>query len=180
MHQVDKADNQLCGATYIELYEARPFPQPKRPAPPRPAPTRLTPGGARAQAGLDLPTAKSPATLADVKRVFDAEIKMGASDDNTWDIIDLTFMGVAPLSRLGAVTGDAKYFEKQFDLFNYALTGADGAGHQKGLPLWNATVGLFFRDQTFSGTGEYWGRGNGCEPSAPPPPAPNRARSGSG
>ena len=37
--QVDKADNQLCGATYIELYKARPFPQPKHPIPPRPAPT---------------------------------------------------------------------------------------------------------------------------------------------
>ena len=119
------------------------------------------------QSILDLPTAKSPATLADVKRVFDAEIAKGASDDNTWDIIDLTFMGVAPLSRLGAVTGEAKYFDKQFQLFNYALTGADG-GEDGGLPLWNATVGLFFRDQTFRGTGVYWGRGNGCAPPTPP------------
>ena len=114
---------------------------------------------------MDLPAAKSPATLADVKRVFDAEIAKGASDDNTWDIIDLTFMGVAPLSRLGAVTGEKKYFDKQFELFNYALTGADG-----GLQLWNASVGLFFRDLTFRGTGEYWGRGNGCAPPTPVPP----------
>ncbi len=80
------ADNQLAAATYIELYVA----------------------------GLDLPIPHSDVTLRSTIAEFDAEIVMGAAAEGSWPIVDLTYIAMAPLARLGAVTGEPKYFAKMF------------------------------------------------------------------
>ena len=87
------ADNQLPGATYIELYKA----------------------------GLDLPKPHSQSTLQATIAEFDAEIALGSTTEGSWPIVDLTFMAMAPLSRLGAVTGDQTYFDKLFANWNASM-----------------------------------------------------------
>jgi unsaturated rhamnogalacturonyl hydrolase len=140
-------DNQLCGAVYIELYKH----------------------------GLDRPVPRSPSTLQATVAQFDAEIELGAQTDSSWGVIDVTYMAMAPLSRLGALTGKRKYFDKQWANWRSSMlqppTGQPspppspsqrlGAGGGDGLALWNVTDRLFHRDETKLGTKIYWGRGNG-------------------
>ena len=129
-------DNQLCGAVYMELYRQ----------------------------GLDRPVPGSASTLHATAAQFDAEIALGKQADGSWHVIDITYMAMAPLSRLGALTGMQKYFDKQWANWRSAMleppstspvaTAATGG-------LWNATDRLFHRDATKLGTTVYWGRGNG-------------------
>lgn len=111
---VHNANNQLCGATYIEMYKA----------------------------GLAPRTA---ATLADTKAVLDAEIA-SPSSTNFWSWLDASFMAMNTWSRLAEVTGDSRYYEKQWSNFNVAmLLPANGDGLSKGTTFgfWNDTQHLF-------------------------------------
>eukprot|EP01051_Picozoa_sp_SAG22_P019262 SAG22_NODE_3501_length_1678_cov_5.132996_1_plen_344_part_00 len=101
---VHNANNQLCGATYIELYKA----------------------------GLDGPVPRSEATLADVKAKFAAEMAAPGSS-NFWSWLDAAFMAMNTWARLAEVTGDVQYYEKQWANFNAAmLLPANGDGVDKG------------------------------------------------
>ena len=130
------ADNQLPGATYIELYKA----------------------------GLDLPTPHSQMTLQSTTVEFDLEIALGSATEGSWPIVDLTFMAMAPLSRLGALTGNAKYFDKQFANWNASMLqprrSASSSAHGS-YGLFNRTDRLFMRDDRNLWHDGYWGRGNG-------------------
>ena len=123
-------DNQLCGAVYIELYRQ----------------------------GLDRPVPRSESTLRATKEQFDAEIALGKQADDSWQVIDVTYMAMAPLSRLGALTGQHKYFDKQWANWRSSMLEPPSSSSQG---LWNATDRLFHRDDTKVGTKIYWGRGNG-------------------
>ena len=133
-------DNQLCGAVYIELYKH----------------------------GLDRPVPRSPSTLHATIAQFDAEIALGEQTDGSWGVIDVTYMAMAPLSRLGALTGNQKYFDKQWANWRSSMlmppqeqhppspSQEKGAGKGGGLALWNVTDRLFHRDETKLGTNIYW------------------------
>ena len=132
------ADNQLAGATFIELYRA----------------------------GLDLPNPRSQSTLQPTIDEFDLEIGLGPAAEGSWPIVDLTFMAMAPLSRLGSVTGDRRFFRKMFANWNASMlqprgsTGGGGGAHGS-YGLFNRSVRLFMRDDTHLWHDGYWGRGNG-------------------
>ena len=130
------ADNQLCAGTYIELYTA----------------------------GLDLPAPRSLHTLRAITDELQHEIAAGSVADGSWVKVDLTYMGMAPLSRLGAVTGDAAYFEKQWNNFNATMLAPlrpAAAGRPATFNLFNLTDRLFYQRPQLVGTDQYWGRGNG-------------------
>lgn len=125
------ADNQLCAATYVELYKA----------------------------GLDLPVPHSLHTLAPIIDELKQEISAGSIADSTWSKIDLTYMAMAPLSRLGALTGDAAYFEKQWNNFNATMLAPQHPSTTYN--LFNLTDRLFYQRSGLHGTDVYWARGNG-------------------
>ena len=126
-------DNQLCGAVYIELYKQ----------------------------GLDRPVPRSANTLRATVAQFDAEIALGKQTDGSWHIIDVTYMAMAPLSRLGALTGLQKYFDKQWANWRSSMLEPPSPSSGGACGLWNATDRLFHRDESKLGTRIYWGRGNG-------------------
>lgn len=123
---VHNANNQLCGATYAEMYM-----------------------------NLD----RKPEMLADTAKIFAEEIADVPDSNNYWSWVDASFMAMNTWARMGAATGDAKYFTKQWANFQAAmLLPADG---KRTFGFWNTTDHLFYRDDRFLGTQIYWGRGNG-------------------
>ena len=130
------ADNQLCAATYIELYKV----------------------------GLDLPVPRAHATLQPITAEFDAEIAEGSATEGSWPIVDLTYMATAPLVRLGALTGKPQYFEKMWANWNASMMAARATPPRtlRGTyGLFNQSDMLFMRDDTRLWHEGYWGRGNG-------------------
>ena len=136
------ANNQQAGAVFIELYRA----------------------------GLDLPVPHAEATLRPIITEFNREIDWGRATEGSWPSVDLTMMAVAPLARLGALTGEPKYFDKLWANWNATMLTAAGP-RREGTSRLRASYGLFNRsDKLFSqshdngnygGTNGYWGRGNG-------------------
>jgi rhamnogalacturonyl hydrolase YesR len=96
--------------------------------------------------------------IADVQQVFDAEIATPIVAKN-WSWIDAIHMGMNPYARLANVTGQDKYLDEMFFLFNQtAFTTELGPYHKA---LWDNTTGLFFRDGSYVSKGLFWGRANG-------------------
>jgi hypothetical protein len=131
------ASNQLAAATYIELYKA----------------------------GLDLPVPHAEVTLRPIIAEFDAEIALGSATEGSWQKVDLTWMAVAPLARLGALTGDSKYFEKMWMNWNASMLTARITPPRTpsgSYGLFNQTDALFMQcDANVWPHYGYWGRGNG-------------------
>ena len=95
--------------------------------------------------------------VAGVERVLSQEMKLPSSVSD-WSWVDALFMSMNAYSRLGNITGNVAYYEKQYANFHdSALAPADGL---KTYGMWNASAGLFYRDSRFWGTDIYWGRGN--------------------
>jgi rhamnogalacturonyl hydrolase YesR len=89
-----------------------------------------------------------------------------------YDWVDAEFMGLGNWARWAVRTGNAAYLNKMDAYFRYEENTAATSPRCKGavVPqngLWNATVGLWYRDCTFvgktdsSGKPIYWARGNG-------------------
>jgi hypothetical protein len=130
------ADNQLPGATFIELYKA----------------------------GLDLPVPHDDATLQAITAEFDAEIALGRATDGSWPNVDLSFMAIAPLARLGALTGKAEYFEKLWANWNASMMTArvtPSRTPRGAYGLFNRSDKLFMQNDINLWHDGYWGRGNG-------------------
>ena len=78
-------------------------------------------------------------------------------------------MALPTFMRFGNVTGDAAYWRKGYDLYNFTAY-ADPAGAGPG--LWSEANGLFFRDASYfnktspNGSPVFWSRGNGWAISA--------------
>jgi rhamnogalacturonyl hydrolase YesR len=68
-------------------------------------------------------------------------------------------MAMNTWSRMGAATGDKKYFTKQWANFEAAML--KPANGKTTFGFWNTTDHLFYRDDRFVHTQIYWGRGNG-------------------
>lgn len=71
---------------------------------------------------------------------------------NDWWWIDAVFMAMPVYAKLAQVDGDPAYLAKMYALFH-------DTKQTRG--LWNADLGLWWRDQSFAGKNIYWSRGNG-------------------
>ena len=79
-------------------------------------------------AGIMISASHNPAHDNGVK-IFGAEIAAAPSSNNFWSWVDAAFMAMNTWARMGAATGEAKYFEKQWSNFNAAmLLPAEGHG----------------------------------------------------
>ncbi len=100
---------------------------------------------------LDLLDAAAPATATQsAQAAFDAMIAAPAAGRQDWYWADALFMAPGALARLGAVSGDPKYF----GFLNNMWWDAEAN-------LLSASAGLYWRDQKFFGSNVYWSRGNG-------------------
>lgn len=121
----DDADNQLCAATYAELYTFDP----------------------------------EPKHLADAIEVLGKEAD--GKKDNYWSWIDAIHMGMNAYSRIGNATGDDKYFEAMFRFYNKTANAGSPPDGVNTFHMWNESRSLFYRDDRFLSTNNFWARGNG-------------------
>ena len=91
-----------------------------------------------------------------------ADMLVNTPQVNDWWWIDAVQMGMPVLAKLGAVTGEQKYFDKMWDMYAYTRNQHGENG------MYNAQEGLWWRDQDFdppykepNGKNCYWSRGNG-------------------
>lgn len=101
-----------------------------------------------------------PARIRAITTSLDAMVASDKVDDWSW--VDAIQMGMPVFAKLGALTHDAKYFEKAHALYTYTKTKTGGHG------LYNPTEHLWWRDKDFvppyrepNGANCYWSRGNG-------------------
>lgn len=139
------ADNYCCVQTYVDLY--------------------------RFSKLAEVETSLPDSVLNQSKRIFDDIIAenhlpvMTARGETAgkaaWWWIDALQMGMPAMAKLGNVTGDHKYWEQLWLMYEYTRNQQDGG-------LWNAADGLWWRDRDFNppyttphGKSCYWSRGNG-------------------
>ncbi|KUG09152.1 glycoside hydrolase family 88/105 protein [Solirubrum puertoriconensis] len=101
-----------------------------------------------------------PERIHDIKASIDLMMQTEQADDWWW--IDALQMAMPVFARLGVMYQDNRYFEKMYQLYDYAKTRHGGNG------LFNAQDGLWWRDKDFvppykepNGEDCYWSRGNG-------------------
>lgn len=87
-------------------------------------------------------------------------VNIPATDDWWW--IDAIQMGMPYLAKLGKTTGDTRYWDKMWEMYEYTRNQQGDAG------MWNPKDGLWWRDKDFdppykepNGKDCYWSRGNG-------------------
>lgn len=121
-------DNQVCAATYAELY---------------------------------LNNDNSSRSVDWIEPSIDhlnAEIASHDTTVKNWSWLDALFMAMSVYSRIGAATGDHKYFDKMFANFNYSVL----TQYPNGYGFWSPNERLFYRDPPRgSPNGIFWARGNG-------------------
>lgn len=99
---------------------------------------------------------QEPYMIRDTRRVFDRVLNASRLGDEMWSWADALFMAPPVLSRLGAATGNSEYFRFMSQKFWEASSS-----------LFDAKHGLYYRDERFvdqqteSGEGVFWSRGNG-------------------
>ena len=98
--------------------------------------------------------------IADIKACIDNMLATDKTDDWSW--IDLLHMAMPVFARLGFVTGDNRYFDRLFEMYNYTKTRHGDNG------LYSEKDKLWWRDRDFdppyvepNGRNCYWSRGNG-------------------
>lgn len=103
---------------------------------------------------------KHPERIKYVKMSMDSMIASGKSDDWWW--IDALQMGMPIFTKLGRITGDKKYFDKNYEMYAFTKYKHGGNG------LYNSKDKLWWRDKSFvppykepNGEDCYWSRGNG-------------------
>lgn len=91
-----------------------------------------------------------------------ADMLVNTPQVNDWWWIDAIQMGMPVLAKLGAETGDEKYFDKMWDMYEYSRNQHGENG------MYNQKEGLWWRDHDFdppykepNGKNCYWSRGNG-------------------
>lgn len=98
----------------------------------------------------------NPDMIAPIKAIFDSLIADPLPGHEDWSWCDALFMAPPTLARLGATTGEKKYFEFLHEMY------WDTADY-----LFDRSAGLFYRDQrsfyqrTEHGKKVFWSRGNG-------------------
>lgn len=101
-----------------------------------------------------------PERMKTIQETADKMIETDKVDDWWW--IDALQMGMPVFARLGAITGENKYWDRMYEMYMYAKTVQGGKG------LYNPKDKLWWRDATFvppykepNGEDCYWSRGNG-------------------
>ena len=101
----------------------------------------------------------SPEMLRNIKASMDMLINTPQVNDWTW--IDAIQMAMPILAKLGVMTGEQKYYDKMWDMYEYSRN-THGGG------MLNIKDGLWWRDASFcppykepNGEDCYWSRGNG-------------------
>jgi rhamnogalacturonyl hydrolase YesR len=96
------------------------------------------------------PVAANANEIANSRAAIDNMIANPQAGNVDWWWADALFMAPGLVSRLGAITGQAKYFAFLDTMWTQAAT-----------PLYDPVNKLFWRDSTFVNTTTYWSRGNG-------------------
>ena len=93
---------------------------------------------------------------------INADMLVNTPQVNDWWWIDAIQMGMPVLAKLGAETGEQKYFDKMWDMYEYTRNAHGDNG------MYNPKEGLWWRDHDFdppykepNGKNCYWSRGNG-------------------
>jgi len=125
------------------------------------------------QAYIDLYNlSPEPEKLRRIKSCMDMLLETPQVNDWTW--IDAIQMAMPVLAKLGALTGDAAYFEKMYAMYRWTRDGDESpakvqpSAKIKRGGLYNKAEGLWWRDADFlppykepNGANCYWSRGNG-------------------
>jgi len=103
---------------------------------------------------------KNPERIKFVKASIDSMMATNKLDDWWW--IDALQMSMPIFSKLGRVTGEQKYFDRNYEMYAYTKYKHGGNG------LYNPKDQLWWRDKDFvppykepNGEDCYWSRGNG-------------------
>lgn len=101
----------------------------------------------------------SPEMIRNIKASMDMLVNTSQVDDWTW--VDAIQMAMPVFAKLGAMTGEQKYYDKMWDMYEYSRN-THGGG------MLNVKDGLWWRDAGFcppykepNGENCYWSRGNG-------------------
>lgn len=101
----------------------------------------------------------SPEMIRNIKASIDMVVNTPQVGDWTW--IDAIQMAMPIFAKFGKMTGEQKYYNKMWDMYEYSRN-THGGG------LYNAKDGLWWRDADFcppykepNGEDCYWSRGNG-------------------
>lgn len=103
---------------------------------------------------------KNPERIKFVKASIDSMMATTKIDDWWW--IDALQMGMPLFTKLGKITGEQKYFDKNYEMYAYTKYKHGDNG------LYNPKDQLWWRDKDFdppytepNGEDSYWSRGNG-------------------
>lgn len=103
---------------------------------------------------------QDPCMMTKVKLNIDAVVNDPQVHDWWW--IDAIQMAMPVFAKMGAITGEQKYYDKMWDLYHYTRDVHGDAG------MYNEKEGFWWRDETFdapfttpNGRNCYWSRGNG-------------------
>jgi len=103
---------------------------------------------------------KNPERIKFVKASIDSMMATSKVDDWWW--IDALQMGMPIFTKLGRMTGEKKYFDRNYEMYAYTKYKHGGNG------LYNPKDKLWWRDKSFvppyqepNGEDCYWSRGNG-------------------
>ena len=101
-----------------------------------------------------------PEMLKNIKSNMNMLVNTPQVGDWTW--VDAIQMGMPVLAKMGHLTGEQKYFDKMWDMYEFSRNQLRGKG------LFNLADGLWWRDADFlppykepNGEDCYWSRGNG-------------------
>jgi len=90
------------------------------------------------------------ADLAQIRSSVRTVVNRPAVDDWWW--VDALFMAMPAYAQLARIDNNPAYLSKMYALFH-------DTKQTRG--LWNAALGLWWRDKSFAGKNIYWSRGNG-------------------
>ena len=89
---------------------------------------------------------------------------------NQWTWIDAIQMSMPIFAQLGTITGDSRYWQRMYDMYQYTRNKQGGEKKGGGKPLFNTQTGLWYRDYQYDPPYKdktepdkdcYWSRGNG-------------------
>lgn len=122
------------------------------------------------QTYLDLYMLKPTETVrkTHIKGLIDEMMATTKIDDWYW--IDAIQMAMPLFAQLGVIEEDESYFKRMYEMYMYSRNKHGGNGKGGGLPLFNETDGLWYRDYQYDPPYKdltetdkpcYWSRGNG-------------------
>ena len=103
-----------------------------------------------------------------IKQLIDDMLATDQIDD--WDWVDAIQMAMPIFAQLGSLENDPRYFDRMYEMYMFTRDHQGGEEKAGGLPLFNESDGLWYRDFRFDPPYTdlvetdkpcYWSRGNG-------------------